>query len=433
MSLVTVRRALIVALFATLLSACGGRGSSAPPPAGGITVTPGDGQVVITWTPDPGVEYWLFYAPTTYISTDSLSGVPGLKGLINVTTPLILPSLTNGQLYSFTLDGRYDGGPGGPGTPSVSATPRLSGTTWTAGGLLGSADMRGVAWGAITPPGAATASNYYLAAGAGGALYQSTDGVTTAGLSWTQNTTSGIAANLNAAVYTLGKFIVVGDAGTISSSADLATWTAGTSINAQNLNAVASNGSRVVAVGNAGTIEYSGDGITWTAAASVPSANHLYGVAYHSSGLWMAVGAAGTLLTSTDGSSWTAATSGTTADLRGSAFRTATTQTITIPTTTTTTTPAAYVAVGAGGVVLTSSDAITWTAQTLSPAADLYTVTPIYSQFLAVGAGGAVFNSQDGTSWTAQTSGTASTLFGLTNAQGQFVAVGQAGTNLFSR
>ena len=430
MSLVTVRRALIVAFFATLVSACGGGGSSAPPPAGGLTVTPGDNQVVITWTPDSGVEYWLFYAPTAFISKDSLSGVPGLRGLLNVTTPLILPGLANGQLYSFTMDGRYGGGPGGPGTPSVSATPRLSGTVWTAGGAMGSANMHGVAWGA-----ASSGTNYYLAAGAGGALYQSTDGVTTSGLNWTPISGSGITANQNAAVYTLSKFIVVGDAGSIYSSADLATWTAGASINTQNLNAVASNGSRIVAVGNAGTIEYSADGITWVAAASAPTANNLYGVSYLSSGVWMAVGQGGTLLTSSDGSSWTSVSlpAGTTADLMGVAYRAATTTTITIPTTTTTTTPAAYVVVGRGGLVLTSSDALTWTAQTLSPAADLLAVTPIYSQFLAVGAGGAVFNSQDGTTWTARTSGTASTLFGLTNAQGQFVAVGQAGTNLFSR
>lgn len=433
MSLFTVRRALGLALISLLLSACGGRGSSAPPPVGGITVTPGDGQVVVTWVAEPGVEYWMFYAPTSSISTTSLSNTSGLRGLINVTSPYIVTGLANGQLYSFTLDGRYDGGPGGPGTPSVSAVPRPAGTTWTAGAAMGSADMRGLAWGAITAPAAASSSNYYLAAGASGALYQSTDGVTTAGLNWTQNTSSGITANLNAAVYTLGKFIVVGDAGSIYSSADLATWSAGTSINGQNLNAVASNGARVVAVGNAGTIAYSADGLTWLAAASVPTSNHLYGVVYNSTGVWLAVGAGGTLLTSTDGSTWTAQVSGTMVDLKAAAFRAATSTTTTLPTASTTTTPAAYVAVGLGGLVLTSSDAVTWSAQTLVGAADLLAVTPVYSQFLAVSAGGAVYTSPDGTTWTAQTSGTSLPLYGLANAKGQFVAVGQAGTSLYSR
>jgi len=436
MSLITVRRALIVALLAFLVSACGGRGSSAPPPVGGITVTPGDGQVVVTWTPDPGVEYWMFYAPTTSISTTSLSSTPGVQGVLNITSPYVLSGLTNGQLYSFTVDGRYDGGPGGPGTPSVSATPRLAGSTWTTGGAMGAADMHGVAWGAITPPGAASSSNYYLAAGAGGALYQSTDGVTTAGLNWTQNTSSGITANLNAALYTLGKFIVVGDAGTISSSADLATWSAGTSINTQNLNAVASNGSSVVAVGNGGTIEYSADGVTWYAAATVPTTNHLYGVSYLASGIWMAVGQNCTLLSSADGSTWSTvsvAACPALTDLRGVAYRPQTTTTTTIPTTTSTTLAASYVVAGTGGLVLSSPDAVTWTAQTSNTTADLLTVSSTPNQFLAAGSGGAVITSPDGLTWTAQTSGTTSALYGLANAQAQYVTVGQAGTNLYSR
>lgn len=427
MSFITVRRAVIVALLAFLVSACGGRGSSAPPPVGGITVTPGDGQVVVTWTPDPGVEYWMFYAPTTSISTTSLSSTPGVQGVLNITSPYVLTGLTNGQLYSFTVDGRYDGGPGGPGTPSVSATPRLAGSTWTAGGAMGSADMHGVAWGA-----ASNGTNYYLAAGGSGALYQSSDGVTTSTLNWTPISGSGITANLNAALYTLGKFIVVGDGGSIYSSTDLATWTAGTSINTQNLNAIASNGSRVVAVGNAGTIEYSADGVTWYVT-TVPTTNNLYGVSYLASGLWVAVGQGGTLLTSSDGSTWTAATSGVAVDLKGATYRAATTTTVTIPTTTTTTIAASYVVVGAGGTVLSSPDAVTWTAQTSNTAADLLTVSSTPNQFLAAGSGGAVITSPDGLTWTAQTSGTTLALYGLVNAQAQYVAVGQAGANLYSR
>lgn len=430
MSFSTVRRALGLSLIALLVSSCGGgRGSPAPPPAGGITVTPGDNQVVISWTPDPGVEYWLFYAPATSISKTNLSSVAGLKGIVNVTSPYILSGLANGQIYSYTMDGRYDGGPGGAGTPSVSATPRLAGGTWTAGSTM-AADMHGVAWGA-----ASNATNYYLAAGAGGALYQSTDGVTTSGLNWTQipTATSGVTANLNAAVYTLSKFVVVGDGGAIYSTADLtAAWTAGNFATTQNLNAVASNGSRLVAVGNAGAIVYSGDGVTWAAAASVPTSNNLYGVSYLSTGIWMAVGAGGTLLTSSDGSNWTAGASGTTVDLKAAAYRSSVTTTITIPTTTTTTTPAAYVVVGSGGLVLTSTDAATWTAQTLGTA-NLLAVTPVLSQFLAVGAGGVAYNSVNGTNWTALTTGSGSNLYGMTNAQGQFTAVGAGGVSVFTR
>ena len=411
MILRTLRLGFAVVLFSCLVSACGGRGSSAPPPAGGITVVPGDGQVTVTWTPDPGVDYWLFYAPTSSISTTTLSSTPGHRGVINVTSPYVLTGLTNGVTYSFTMDGRISGGPGGPGTPSVSAIPRPAGTTWLAGGTMGATDMHGIAYG--------TASNaiaYYLSVGNGGAMYQSTDGV-----SWTV-IPGGIAANLNAALYALGKFMTVGAAGNIFYSSDTLTWTASTSGTTQNLNAVATNGAFAVAVGDSGTIQYSTDGVTWYPAVSVPTGNNLYGISYSSSGLWVAVGAGGTLVTSSDGTNWSLGTSGTAVDLKSVAFRAATT-----------TYPASYAAVGLGGLVLTSSDGISWTSQTLSPASNLLAIVPTASQFLAVGTGGAAFTSPDGIAWTSQTTGSSSTFFGLVNAQAQYVAVGLGGTSIYSR
>lgn len=431
MSFSTLRRVLGPALLALLVASCGGRGSSAPPPAGGITVTPGDGQVVVSWTPDPGVEYWLFSAPTTSISTDNLSNTPGLRGYTNVSSPYVLSGLVNGQTYSFTLNGRYDGGPGGSGTPSVSAVPRSAGDAWTAGGAMGAADMRGVTYG-----GASTSSAIYLAVGAGGAMYQSSDKVTSASLNWTQIAGSGITANLNAAIYTLSRYLVLGDGGAAYYSSDAVTWLPATSNTTENFNAVASSGSRVVAVGNNGTIRYSFDGVTWSAA-SVPAGltgTHLYGVSYTATGLWLAVGAGGTLLTSSDGYSWSAVASGTTADLRGAAYRALTTTTITTGSTTTTTTvAAAYVVVGAGGVVLSSTDGSSWTARSSGTTADLQMVTPQLTRFLAVGTGGAVLTSPDGLTWTARTSGTAAALYGVVNAQAQYVAVGAGGVNLYSR
>jgi hypothetical protein len=418
MFLRTARLVFVVVIFSFLVSACGGRGSSAPPPVGGLTVAPGDGQVVISWTADPGVEYWLWYVPGTSISSDSPTATPGHRSIIRVTSPYVLAGLTNGADYAFTLNGRYDGGPGGSGTPSVTAKPRPAGTTWVAGGTMGSADMRGLAYGA-----ASNGTTYFVSVGASGALYQSSDGVTSSALNWSLISGSGITSNLNAAVYAKSTFIAVGNTGSAYYSTDTLTWTTATSVSAQNLNAVASNGSQVVAVGNAGAIQYSADGVTWYAAASVPTTNALYGVAWGSVG-WVAVGAGGTLLTSTDGSNWGLLTSGTTVDLKAVAFRAATT---TYPT-------ASYVVVGLGGLVLTSSNAaVSWTAQTLSPASDLLAITPMTSQILAVGAGGAAFTSPDGVVWTSQTTGTGSTLYGLINAQAQYVAVGQSGLSLYSR
>jgi hypothetical protein len=73
MSFHSMRLAFAAVLIGLLVCGCGGTGSPAPPPAGGITVTPGDGQVTITWIPDPGVTYWLFFAQADSISTESLS------------------------------------------------------------------------------------------------------------------------------------------------------------------------------------------------------------------------------------------------------------------------------------------------------------------------------------------------------------------------
>jgi hypothetical protein len=426
----TVSRRTVLLSLASLVTACGGRGGSATPPAGGITVTPGDGQVVISWEMTSGVEYWLPYAPQAAFSSPDFTTTSGLRWGTKVTSPYVLTGLTNDQIYTFGLNGRYGTGKGGGLTPAVTAIPSLAGRVWNVGGsMFGAGDMRGIAWGMATD-----GTSYYLAVGQSGALYKSSNDVTSAGLNWTSIPTGGIASNLNAAIYTQSKFIVVGDGGTIASSADLMTWSVGTSINAQKLNAIAGNGSRVVAVGDSGTIEYSADGITWLPSTVPSNMNaNLYGVSYLSSGAWLAVGAGGTLLSSPDGVTWTALTSGVTTDLRAVAYRAASTVTTTLPVAATVTTAASFVVVGAGGVVLSSTDGVTWISQPSSVTADLLSVTSLPHQFLAVGVGGAVVTSTDGLSWTSRSSGVSSSLNGLTNSRGQYVAVGAAGANLYSR
>ncbi len=123
MSLTSLRLKITALFLAAFLASCGGSGSSAPPPTGGITATAGDGQVTITWTADAGVDYWLMYAATA--SAINMKSPPGNHVWItrNVTSPLVISGLTNGVTYSFAMDGRISGGPGGSQTPSVSATP----------------------------------------------------------------------------------------------------------------------------------------------------------------------------------------------------------------------------------------------------------------------------------------------------------------------
>ncbi len=120
---------------------------------------------------------------------------------------------------------------------------------------------------------------------------------------------------------------------------------------------------------------------------------NLYAVAYGDS-MYIAVGAGGTILTITfadldSGNAWIDTASGTTSDLYGIACgMDGDGQTL-------------YAAVGAGGTILTSADGASWTVRTPSTAItqDLRAVTYGGGQFVAVGGAGTVVVSTDGTTW----------------------------------
>jgi hypothetical protein len=401
---------LIAAILAGLLVAgCGSNGSSADPPAG-VVATAGDGIVTVSWPMADGVDYWMFYANSSSISTSNWTTIPGSRSVIGATSPYVVAGLVNGSVYSFTINGRKDGGPGGDGTPSVSAIPRLAGTAtaslpapWTAGTALGAADMRGLALGSV-----------YVAVGSAGAVHSSTDGT-----KWTTSN-SGVATRLNAVVY-YGAYLAAGDGGAMLYSADANSWTPRTTGTANNLYAIGRNSALFVAVGAKGTIVTSADGVTWTAAANSATTNDLYAVVPYGNGLWIAAGANGTLITSTDGSNWVARTSNTVLDLKGIAYGTnAATGALT------------FVVVGAAGTLLTSPDAGVWTARTAIGANTLSAVT-YGTQFIAVGANGSIFTSTDGTSWAGQPSTTNSDLNAIVHAPYSYSVVGAAGVNLLAK
>lgn len=399
-------RLFVVAVSAAIsLSGCLNLGSSAPPPASGLTLAPGDGRITVSWDMSPNLEYWLFYAPASSISTDNWTSVAGGRALIKVSSPYVLTGLTNGVTYAFTLNARTDGGPGGAGTPSVSTVPRLAGSAWLAGAPLGAGDLRGVTYGSV-----------HIAVGLGGTMYSSSDGK-----SWSpMNPVTG--SNLNGAVFGNGIYLAVGAGGTVLYSADALAWTAQPSGINDDLYAVASNRSNLnVAVGANGKIVRSADGKTWSVAANSATTGNLYGVAYSSygNGMWVAVGAGGTIVTSTDASNWTVIASGTTADLRGAVY---------FPTAG----AGAFSAVGASGALVTSPDGASWTAQPALTTATLNAVT-YGTRFVAVGNGGAVFTSADGIGWTAQSSGSASNLYAIEHALYSYSAVGAGGANLYSQ
>ena len=403
-----VRTAALVAiplLASGLLTSCG-KDPTPPSPPTDVAIVAGDQGMTVTWTMAPDVQYWLYYAPRTSISTSDWMGTDS-KVLLNVTSPTVISGLTNGQIYSVTIDGRYNGGRAGSGSASVSATPQLAGATWTAGTSTGS-DLRGIAYGAT-----------FVAAGLGGAMYSSADGKT-----WTalvSNTTS----DLNAAVYG-GIYVAAGAGGTVVTSSDAVTWTATTTGNA--INALATNGAGFyVAVGAAGGTQYSSGGVTWSAVANGAIASPLYGATYGVvagvTGLYVAVGGNGTIFTSTDGVNWTAQASPTASTLAGVAWGAD-------PTGVT-----RFVAVGAAGTVITSTDGVTWTAATTPPPATTTLNAVTYGhQFIAVGNGGAIYASTDGLTWQSPTTNPATAnLYAIahnTTFPYGYAAVGAAGANL---
>lgn len=402
-----------VLISVLLLVACGGE--SAPAPTG-VSAKAGESTMTVSWDMVSGVEYWLFYGPTSVAPTDTLSmhswiDLAGGGQYIKVVSPYVVSGLINGTSYSLSINGRIDGGPGGPGSTPVSSTPRIAGEIWRAGATNppGSTDLRGVAYGAG-----------YVAAGSGGAMYSSTDGESWSAINYA--TTS----NLNGANYN-GNYQLVGDNGLMLSSADAVTWTQQTTGTSQNLYAIASNGSNLtVAVGANGTILSSPDGIAWTPATSSATTSALYGVAYstYNGGTWVAVGAGGTIVQSPDGLAWHAVTANTGADLRGIAFGASTSATD----------ATVFVAIGAAGTVLSSTDAVTWTPQVLTVAStDLNAVT-YGTQFVTAGSGGNIFISTDGVTWRSSSfTGTTNALYAVARGSLAYAAVGAAGTNLLSK
>lgn len=203
-----------------------------------------------------------------------------------------------------------DGGTLVTSTDSATWTSRTSGTT---------ARLNAVAYGQLT----------YVAVGDGGTILRSTDATT-----WTA-ASSGTTSDLYGVALFGSTWVAVGAGGTMFKSSDAGvTWTAATSGTTSTLRGLGGSG-RFVAVGDGGTIVTSTDLNTWTAATS-PTTAVLRRVVVGNQ--FVVVGDGGTALLSLDGLTWAPTSTGTAADLRGLL------RGLTLD----------YVAVGSGGVVLVS-------------------------------------------------------------------------------
>lgn len=398
--------ALTIALF---LNGCGSKASSADAPPDFKAVA-GDSSVTITWTAAPDVEYWIFYARGSNVTSTNWLSIGG-AAITKVTSPHTVGGLVNGTTYSFTMNGRKNGGPGGAGAVAQVVTPRLAGSNWVVNAPLGSAKLNG----------AGATSTTSTAVGAGGVIYSLPVGGTVA-----TQTNPSAPADLNAVLNGGLGFAAVGNAGTVIFTSDALTWTTKTSNTVADLYALATPATGAfTAYGAAGTVISSSDGSTWTTGNSGTTKN-LYGAVY-GGGRYVAVGAGGTIITSTDGTTWQTVATATARDLRTVAFGA-----LVNTTGTTTTTTNQFVALGTAGTLLTSTDGLAWTLQ--APISTNTINAAVYGgQFVAVGASGVIYSSADGFTWQPQTSGTTNDLTAIARTPTGYIAVGAAGTYLTSQ
>jgi hypothetical protein len=393
----------LLALATVIFAACNGiSGGSKPDAPTNVKIVPGDSSVTVSWDMQSGIEYWIFSAAAPSISTDNWTTLPQAKVVRGAESPQIVAGLVNGTTYSFTVNGRQNSGPGGAGSPSISAVPRLAGQFWAQGTPLNTSSLNGLFYLGITVPGV------YTTVGNGGTIFNSPDAI-----SWT-SVNSGVTTDLNGVSFGFSRYIVVGKGGAMLASADLgATWTSIASGTTSDLRSVAIGGSGFVAVGAGGTIVRSSDGGNWSVVTS-GTTNDLYSVRYGVNNTYYAAGAKGTLLSSTDGQTWTAVNVGTTVDLYDFAYSGIT-----------------FVTVGAGGAIFWSADTTTWNTVTPITTATLKSITP-GSQFVAVGTGGTILTSVDGANWVAANSGTTADLNAVLFGLNGYSIVGAGGVNLNS-
>lgn len=150
---------------------------------------------------------------------------------------------------------------------------------------------------------------YFTVAGAGGAIYQSTDN----GKTW--NTVHSSGSQLNGLAHGEGTYVAVGAGGQIWRSTNGGSSWIDEIVGGNDLLDVAYGNGVFVATGGSGTIWYSTDrGDSWTNVS--PGGNNLQSVAY-GGGVFITVGWGGEIWRSTDGSGWADVSPGGAGGFRG--------------------------------------------------------------------------------------------------------------------
>jgi hypothetical protein len=460
---------LIVAMVTPLLSGCpGNKGSTAEPPSN-FTATKGDGRVKVTWTPNPGVDYWLFTATDPSLTAFNWTGLPNAHAYANVATPFYMCGLFSGTPYYFAANGRSNGGPGGSSSPTIPATPynASASANWHASlAPLSSQNIYGVGYTSLTTcsNNATSATGSFAAVGAGGTILTSNsyDGQNWDPLTWNTPTwktpaslppafdlyaVTGYAANQNNPVTPALSWLAVGAGEASVYSTDGITWYDGLTYNSTYpaLHSLTHVAGTFLAVGDNGTIvsgtvpttPSSTAGIAWTIYTSTSgTTKNLQGVTHGN--IYVAVGDSGTIITSADGNTWTVKiptpSIPSNINLRQVTYFASSYGSI-------------YVAVGDAGTIVTSKDGgVTWITQTTPIVSNLvgiaaetqlvYVATPVVdpflgfisiAQFVAVDSTGNAYTSQNGYTWSAAIPTGTTSLNALVSSGFGYVAAGNAG------
>ncbi len=220
---------------------------------------------------------------------------------------------------------------------------------------------------------------------------------------------SGVSVPLLGVAYGAGSWVVGGSSGLVRTSNDLQHWTSRASGTDGDIFDIAYGAGHFVAVSDIGSIVTSPDGITWTTTRQADGL-WLWGAAYGAGG-FLVSGANGTILQSADGLSWTKRSSGTTQVLRGVAYG-----------------RGGYLAVGSDATVVSSTDGVRWTTRpTGDVGVELWRPAAAGDSWLAVGAGGTRLISSNLTSWSGGAT-TRTAFYGVGSGSGSILAAGVNGT-----
>jgi hypothetical protein len=255
-------------------------------------------------------------------------------------------------------------------------------------------------------------NGYFVVGGAASTIAVSTDTI-----NWTTRSSQfGATSTIRAMAFGNNTYVAVGNNGTITSSTNTVNWTSrNANLATQNISAITFGGGYFVACSGAHGITTSTDGITWTTRTSPPT-NATYQAVTYGNGYYLVAQSGGVegMIASTNITTWTTRT----VPLAGGDIIYAMAFGNNL-----------FIAAGASGKMMTSTDSINWTTRNSGTTAQINTLN-YGNNFWVYGAGVGIFAiSTNGTTWTLKDTGVNSNINGSLFHNDTFYIVGN--TNRF--